>query len=395
MSAAGPRVAVIIVAAGEGARLGADVPKAFVRVGSRTLLEHAVHSVLGMSEPAQLIVAAPPALIADAGEMAEAAAGVARDLVSIVPGGASRQASVAAALGALAPEITVVLVHDAARAFTPPAQFERVVAAVDATGRGAVPGLPVSDTIKRVADDATILETVDRAELAAVQTPQGFPRDQLEQAYAAAQSEVTDDAALVDHVGHAVSIVPGDPMAFKITTPWDLQRARHLIEPASAPAAPRIGLGTDTHAFGGTNALWLAGLEWPGEQGLAGHSDGDVVAHAMTDALLSAAGLGDIGTVFGTSDPAFAGAHGDVFLTETLRRVESAGFSVGNVAVQLIGNRPRLGERRAEAEERLSALLRAPVSLSATTTDGLGFAGRGDGVTAVATALLLPNKLER
>jgi 2-C-methyl-D-erythritol 4-phosphate cytidylyltransferase/2-C-methyl-D-erythritol 2,4-cyclodiphosphate synthase len=148
-------------------------------------------------------------------------------------------------------------------------------------------------------------------------------------------------------------------------------------------------MGTDTHGFDPSAELWLAGLHWPGEPGLAGHSDGDAVAHAITDALLSACGLGDIGSVFGTSDPQFVGAHGEVFLTETRRRVEEAGFRIGNVSVQIVGNRPRFSPRRAEAEALLTGLLGAPVSLSATTTDGLGFTGRGEGIAAIATALVV------
>ena len=154
---------------------------------------------------------------------------------------------------------------------------------------------------------------------------------------------------------------------------------------------PRVGIGTDTHAFASSDSgriMWLACLEWPGELGLDGHSDGDVVAHAIVDALLSAAGLGDIGTVFGTARPEFDGAAGEVFIRETARLVDEAGFVIGNVSVQMIGLRPRLGARRGEAERTLAALVRAPVSLSATTTDGLGFTGRGEGVAAVATALV-------
>ncbi len=157
------------------------------------------------------------------------------------------------------------------------------------------------------------------------------------------------------------------------------------------PVAPRVGLGTDVHAFGGEGTLWLAGLEWPGEPALSGHSDGDAVAHAIVDALLSAAGLGDIGTHFGTDHPEYAGAHADVFLARTLGLLGEAGWRVGNVSVQVQANRPRFAARRAEAEAALSAALGgAPVSLSATTTDGLGFTGRGEGVAAFAVALVLP-----
>ncbi len=153
---------------------------------------------------------------------------------------------------------------------------------------------------------------------------------------------------------------------------------------------PRIGIGADAHPFAADRELALAGLDWPGERGLAGHSDGDVVAHAACDALLSAAGMGDLGSQLGTDDPKWKGASGVVLLTEIACRVTEAGWTIGNVAVQLIGERPKLGPRRDEAEAVLSEAVRAPVSLSATTTDGLGMTGRGEGLAAVATALLLP-----
>ncbi|NYJ31707.1 2-C-methyl-D-erythritol 4-phosphate cytidylyltransferase/2-C-methyl-D-erythritol 2,4-cyclodiphosphate synthase [Galbitalea soli] len=377
---------MIVVAAGSGSRLGASEPKAFVALHGRSILERSLDAVFGMAELAQVIVVVPEshrsraeAIVAPADPR----------LVTVTVGGTTRQGSVAAGLAQLRPGIEVVLVHDAARPLTAPALFDTVVRLVRSSGDGVVPGLAVVDTLKQV-DADFVTATVDRSRLSAVATPQGFPAAALLAAYAEARDDHTDDAALFAAAGHRVRVVEGDPRGFKITTPWDLRRAEQLLgeTDAHAAAATRTGIGIDVHAFDEGAPLWLGGVFWPDEAGLAGHSDGDAVAHAICDALLSAAGLGDIGSRFGTDDPRFAGAHGEVFLSETVALVHGAGFRILNVVVQVVARAPRFAPRRAEVEARLSELVGAPVSVSATTSDGLGFTGRGEGVAAIATALL-------
>lgn len=375
-------VAVIVVAAGSGSRLGHSEPKAFVALGGRTMLEHALGSWSASRRPMTVIIVAPESHL----EMART---LAPDAI-VVAGGDTRQNSVALGLAALPDDARIVLVHDAARALAPAELFDRVVSEVAATGAGVIPVMPVADTVKRVAD-GLVTDTLDRGALALVQTPQGFPRHVLEQAYAAAARDETDDAALVSAIGHPVRTITGDELAFKITTPADLERARILLASDGDVGGQRIGTGVDAHAFSEDPSvtLWLGGLDWPNEPGLTGHSDGDVVAHAIVDALLGAAGLGDIGAMFGTDDPVAAGAHADYFLQRTVDRLADEGFRVVNVSVELVGVRPKLAPRRAEVEARLTALVGGPVTVSATTTDGLGLTGEGRGIAAIATALLV------
>lgn len=398
------RTAALVPAAGRGERLGPGAPKALRAIGGEPILLHAVRGLLASGRVDLVVVAAPPS--------AEGVAEVRRILadlepVAVVPGGATRQQSVALALAAVPEEgFDVILVHDAARALTPPETVARVVDAVRSGLPAVVPVLPVADTIKSVVvgEDGrqTVGRTVDRGGLRAVQTPQGFRRDVLARAHAAAGHDATDDAGLVESLGESVGMIPGHVEAFKVTTPFDLVLAEAVLERRNADgkvavAAPLIGVGVDVHAFAGEEdleleprPLRLAGLDWPGQSGLLGHSDADVVAHAACNALFSAAGLGDLGSNFGTDQPEWKGAAGTVLLAEAARRVRAAGFTIGNVAVQVVGVRPKIGPRRAEAEAVLAEAVGAPVRLSAATTDGLGFTGRGEGLTGIATAVVFP-----
>lgn len=379
--------AVIVVAAGSGTRLGAVLPKAFVDLAGQTLVERSLRSIMLLPSPVQVVIVAPTDFVPDATAIAHKVAPGLSELVTVVAGGSTRHDSVAAGLALVHASVRVVLVHDAARALTPTTLFADVEMAVHATGSGIVPALAVVDSLKHVDITGGVLGIADRDQLRAAQTPQGFPRAELDAAYAAAgSSEFTDDAAVFAAHGGAVTTIPGDEVAFKITTAWDLNRAHQVL--GGVPDAHRVGTGVDVHAFGEEENMWLAGLHWPGEKELSGHSDGDAVAHAICDALLLAAGLGDIGSRFGTSDPAYTNASGEVFVRGTIAILAESGFEPINVSVQLVGNAPRFSPRREEAEHVLSSWVGAPVSVSATTTDGLGFTGRGEGVAAIATALV-------
>ena len=377
-------LAVIVVAAGRGERLKASAPKAFVEVNGHTILEHSLAPISVLADLAQVVIAAPATHLAEATEIANAVLTTDATL-DVVVGGDTRQQSIANALAVVGDEIEIVLVHDAARAFASSALFERVTDAVRSTSASVIPALEIADTIKRVSGDR-VEETVDRSALRSAQTPQGFMASELKRAYANASDDFTDDAALMQSQGKKVSFVAGEVEAAKITTPEDLVG---VLSRLNGPG--RTGIGVDVHRFSADESkkLFLGTIEWPGLPGLDGHSDGDAVSHALVDALLSAAGLGDIGSNFGVDRPEFSGANGKVFLEETVRMLAAAGYSVVNASVQLVGNRPKVSGKRAEVEAALSAIVGAPVTLGATTTDGLGFLGNDEGVAAVASVLII------
>lgn len=378
------KTAAIIAGAGSGHRLGADLPKALVKLIDKTLVEHAVDS---LAPVAQLIVVTAPAGFEDKFKS------VLGDQVKVITGGVLRSDSIRVALAEIGNEYEFVLVHDAARAIASTQLATKVINELANGEQAVIPALDVVDTIKEVDANGYVRNTPERANLRAVQTPQGFVKSVLAHAHASAE-DATDDAALVEAIGVKVKVIAGEERALKITTKSDLARAVEILLP-NTQREIRVGIGTDAHAFSADTSrkLWLAGLLWDGEIGLDGHSDGDVAAHAICDALLSAANLGDLGSNFGVSDPKYAGASGATLLTESLNKVISAGFVIENVAVQIVGNRPKIGTRRAEAISAISkALNGAVVSVSATSTDGLGFTGEGKGLSAIATALIISAK---
>jgi len=378
-----PKSAAIIAGAGMGHRLGAEIPKALIQIQGITLLERAFISLSKVVD--EIIITAP----AGYEEQFKAIVGQSAEVIT---GGVLRSDSIRVALKALSPSVESVLIHDAARALASSALATRVLSDVQSGQSAVIPVLKVIDTIKEIDRDGFVRATPDRSSLVAAQTPQGFNRQVLERAHSASD-DATDDAALVEAIGVKVKTIEGEASAFKITTKEDIGQALLLLSPIDRNF--KVGLGVDAHAFSSDQdrKLWLAGLLWPEQVGVDGYSDGDVAAHAICDALFSAAGLGDLGSNFGVDDPKYQGASGEMLLKEALGKITSAGYEIGNVSVQIVCNKPKIGPRRAEAIKALSkALGGAEVSVSATSTDGLGFTGQGLGISALATALLIEKK---
>ncbi len=370
-------VSAIIAAGGSGERFGARTPKAFIQLGNRTLLEHAVAALAGVVD--EIIVTVPVGY-------EEQARSLLGDGAIVVTGGATRSESVRAGLAAVNENSEFVLVHDAARALASSELAAKVIhALINESEVCVIPAIAQTDTVKYINSDSYVSSTPTRENLVRVQTPQGFSTSVLKAAHAQS-GEATDDAALVERLGEKVRIIDGEERALKITTAADLARAMQFL---GTPSLFKTGVGVDAHAFAQGRELWLAGLRWPDEVGVDGHSDGDVAAHAICDALFAASGLGDLGTNFGVDRPEYAGASGVRLLQETVNLISAQGFSISNITVQIIGNKPKLSTRRSEAIQTLSAALGgADVSISATTTDGMGLTGEGKGIAAIASALI-------
>jgi 2-C-methyl-D-erythritol 4-phosphate cytidylyltransferase/2-C-methyl-D-erythritol 2,4-cyclodiphosphate synthase len=378
-----PTSAAIIAGAGMGHRLGADIPKALIQIDGVTLIERAFAALSPVVD--EIVITAP----AGYEDQFRAIVG---DSATVITGGVLRSDSVNVALKSLSPSTKYVLVHDAARALATSELAQRVLHGLTSGESAVIPALSVVDTIKEVDRDGYVRSTPDRSILRAVQTPQGFSVEVLKRAHEASE-DATDDAALVEALGVKVKTIPGEARAMKITNPEDIAMAVTLVRDLDSNM--RVGVGTDAHAFSSDDSrqLWLAGIHWPDVVGVDGHSDGDVAAHAICDALFSATGLGDLGSNFGVSDPQYSGASGATLLAETFTRINKAGYAIKNVAVQIVCNKPKIGPRRAEAISALSkALGGAPVSVTATSTDGLGFTGEGKGISAIATALVARKK---
>jgi len=370
-------VTALIVAAGKGERLGGGVPKQFRLLGGKPVLRWAVESLIG--HPAVQHVS----LVIGKGQQELAKAALAGlDVGPLIEGGAERADSVRAGLGEIKGD--AVLVHDAARPFCPSEVTDRLVAALEFF-EGAAPVLPVGDTLARAGD--ALGDPVERSGLVRVQTPQAFRLADLKSAYERwSGPSPTDETTVVRAAGMTVTAVEGDPALEKLTLPSDFDRAEQWL---AGRLSPRTGMGFDVHAFSGEGPVMLGGIEVPHSRGLAGHSDADVVLHAITDALLGAAGLGDIGEHFPPSDPRWKGAPSSLFLAHAVELLRNRGAMIDHVDCTIIAEAPKVGPHRQAMRTRIAEIAGLnidQVSIKATTTEGLGFTGRREGIAAQAAA---------
>jgi 2-C-methyl-D-erythritol 4-phosphate cytidylyltransferase/2-C-methyl-D-erythritol 2,4-cyclodiphosphate synthase len=367
----------LIVAAGRGERLGGGLPKQYRRICGKPVLRRAVEALA--SHPA----IAKVRVVIGAGQQelaSDALTGL--DVGEFIEGGAQRADSVRSGLTQV--EGDAVLVHDAARPFCPPQVIDRLLASLEFFD-GSAPVLSVGDTLARASD--RLEEPVDRRGLVRVQTPQAFRLAAIRSAYERWTGEApTDETTVARAAGLSVAAVDGDPLLEKITTAADLKRAEDWL---ASRLSPRTGIGFDVHAFEGEGPITMGGVAIPHARGLAGHSDADVVLHAITDALLGAAGLGDIGEHFPPSDPRWKGASSGVFLRHAAELIRDRGGIVDHVDCTVICEEPKLAPHRYEMRRNVASMLglgEEQVSIKATTTEGLGFTGRREGIAAQAVA---------
>lgn len=370
-------VTALIVAAGSGIRMGGDVPKQFRMIGGKAVLRHAVEAMETHPRVDEVRV------VIGADQEALARTALAGMYVgALITGGFARAESVSNGLAAIGSEI--VLVHDAARPFCPPAVIDRLLDAIE-NHHGAVPVLAVADTLAK--GDTLLGAAVDRSKLLRVQTPQAFYREDLLYALEEQGTRLaTDESSVMVAAGLKVATVAGDRMLDKLTTRADFAEAESRV---ASPMVGRTGIGFDVHAFMGPGPLMMGGIKIDHDQGLAGHSDADVVLHAITDALLGAAALGDIGEFFPPSDPQWKGAASDHFLRYAARLIRDRGGIIDHVDCTVICEVPKVGPHRMAMRARISHILglsENAISIKATTTERLGFTGRGEGIAAQAIA---------
>ncbi|HEY6254865.1 MAG TPA: bifunctional 2-C-methyl-D-erythritol 4-phosphate cytidylyltransferase/2-C-methyl-D-erythritol 2,4-cyclodiphosphate synthase [Xanthobacteraceae bacterium] len=379
-------VAAVVVAAGRGLRAGGNGPKQYREIGGEPIIRSSLKALVG--HPGIAMV--QPVIHPDDGGLFRAAS-TGLEVLEPVLGGATRQASVRAGLEALAPRRPdLVLVHDAARPFASPALIARGIAAARACG-AAIPVLAIPDTVKTVDRDGAVTGTIDRAQLRLVQTPQAFAFATLleahQRAHAAAREDFTDDAALAEWAGIKVSTFEGEAGNMKLTTADDFVRAS--AAEFAGLADVRTGSGYDVHAFAAGDHVTLGGVRIPHQQGLSGHSDADVVLHALVDAILGALADGDIGVHFPPSDPQWRGASSDRFLAFAVDRLRARGGRIAHLDVNVICEAPRIGPYRDAMRARIADIAGidiARVAVKATTSEKLGFIGRSEGMAAFATA---------
>jgi 2-C-methyl-D-erythritol 4-phosphate cytidylyltransferase/2-C-methyl-D-erythritol 2,4-cyclodiphosphate synthase len=378
------RIAAILVAAGSGTRFGADLPKQFLMLAGKPVIRHAAEALA-----AHVCLLQP---VGDAEPIEAALRGVARCL-PVIPGGATRQDSVRAGLEALAPhQPDIVLIHDAARPFIPEGTIPALLAALRESP-GAIPAAPVADTLKRVVR-GVITETVPRAGLFRAQTPQAFRFQALLAAHRSGVTGATDDASLLEAAGETVEVVPGSDDNIKLTYPEDLVRLERIMAASLIPTVltARVGTGFDVHVLEAGRPLFLCGVKVPHEKGLAGHSDADVGIHALCDAIYGALAEGDIGRHFPPSEATWKDADSARFLVHAAERIAARGGRLVNADVTLICERPKITPHAPAMIERLASLLGVDagrISVKATTTEGLGFTGRGEGIAAQAVVSIL------